>query len=70
MSEPIGEMSPTVVAFQLELLCQRDMEAAAHQCGRAIGSDFEHRLAVYNNATARWLDAVAATHECYRLSCA
>jgi hypothetical protein len=69
MDGSISDMSETLIAIQFELLCQRDMEAAAHMCGKAVGLDFDQQLNAYNEATARWLDAAAVTRECRRLDC-
>lgn len=61
-------MEKTIKAFQFELLCQRDMEAAGQKCDQATGSDFALLKTAHHKATIRWLGAVAATRECHRLS--
>jgi hypothetical protein len=63
-----NQTSPTIVAFQFELLCQRDMEAAGLKCRHATGPDFALLRTAHYKAKMRWLGAVAATRECYRLS--
>nr|WP_298686352.1 hypothetical protein [uncultured Dongia sp.] len=59
--------TPSVIAFQYELACQRTMERASYQCDCTDdGPDLDLLKTALYKATLRWLDAVAATQAIHR----